>query len=348
MPIHRLVHAAKRFRIRALFAGVHMNYFLHGLKLATLGVMLGVALAANAAFPDKPVHIVVPYAAGGSSDVIARAMSDELARELGQPVIVENRAGAGSLIGTQYVAGEAPNGYTLLLADVPFTIAPALYRERARYSAEKSFAPVALLGLAPMYLFVNQAAAQRTPADFVQQAKSAPGRVSIASGGNGSLTHLMAELFMIQTGTQLVHIPYKGAAPALTDLAAGQVQASFTTMPTATSLYQAGKVRSIAVSSAQRMKETPDVPTFAESGWPGMTVQSWWGLVAPAGTPPDVVNRVAGAAQKALRNGKVRARLQSVGLSVPDDTSAPALQKLVATDAARWHEVIQRAKITAD
>jgi tripartite-type tricarboxylate transporter receptor subunit TctC len=158
----------------------------------------------------------------------------------------------------------------------------------------------------------------------------------------------MAELLMIQTGTELVHVPYKGAAPALTDLAAGQVQASFTTMPTATSLYQAGKVRPIAVSSAQRMKDTPDVPTFAESGWPGMTVQSWWGLVAPAGTPPDVVNRVAGAAQKALRNGKVRARLQSVGLSVPDDTSAPALQKLVATDAARWHEVIQRAKITAD
>jgi tripartite-type tricarboxylate transporter receptor subunit TctC len=325
-----------------------MNNPLRRLKFALGGALLGFALAANAAFPDKPVRIVVPYAPGGSSDVIARAISDELARDLGQPVIVENRAGAGSLIGTQYVAGEAPNGYTLLLADVPFTIAPALYRDRAHYNAEKGFAPVALLGVAPMYLFVNQASPVRTAADFVQQAKSSPGSVSIASGGNGSLTHLMAELFMIQTGTQLVHVPYKGAGPALTDLAAGQVQASFTTMPTATSLYQAGKVRPIAVSSRQRAKETPDVPTFTELGWPGMSVQSWWGLMAPAGTPPEVVERIATATHKALREPKVRTRLQTVGLSVPEDTGASVLQKLVAGDAARWQDVIQRAKITAD
>jgi tripartite-type tricarboxylate transporter receptor subunit TctC len=325
-----------------------MNNPLRRLKFALGGALLGFALAANAAFPDKPVRIVVPYAPGGSSDVIARAISDELARDLGQPVIVENRAGAGSLIGTQYVAGEAPNGYTLLLADVPFTIAPALYRDRAHYNAEKGFAPVALLGVAPMYLFVNQASPVRTAADFVQQAKSSPGSVSIASGGNGSLTHLMAELFMIQTGTQLVHVPYKGAGPALTDLAAGQVQASFTTMPTATSLYQAGKVRPIAVSSRQRAKETPDVPTFTELGWPGMSVQSWWGLMAPAGTPPDVVERIAAATHKALRETKVRTRLQTVGLSVPEDTGASVLQKFVAGDAARWQDVIQRAKITAD
>jgi tripartite-type tricarboxylate transporter receptor subunit TctC len=319
--------------------------FTGALIAATLGLA---TLAAHAAYPDKPVRIVVPYAPGGSSDVIARAMSDELARELGQPVIIDNRAGAGSLVGTQYVGGETPNGYTLLMADVPFTIVPALYRERARFSAEKSFAPVALVGLAPMYLFVNQASPLHAATDLVKQAKAAPGKVSIASGGNGSLTHLMAELFMIQTGTQLVHVPYKGAGPAMTDLAAGQVQVSFTTMPTATALYQAGKVRPIAVSSPQRAKETPDVPTFAELGWPGLSVQSWWGLVAPAGTPPEVLKRVADAAQKALHNEKVRARLQTVGLSVPDDSGAGALQKLISTDAARWQDVIQRAKITAD
>ncbi|HEX7891706.1 MAG TPA: tripartite tricarboxylate transporter substrate binding protein [Ramlibacter sp.] len=318
------------------------------LKAALGAAALGLALGAQAAYPDKPVRIVVPYSPGGSSDVIARAISEELARELGQPVIVDNRAGAGSMLGTQYVAGEAPNGYTLLLADVPFTIVPALYRERAKYNAEKSFAPVAVLGVAPMYLFVNQTSPLRTAADLVQQAKSAPGKVSIASGGNGSLTHLMAELFMIQTGTQLVHVPYKGAGPAMTDLAAGQVQASFTTMPTATALYQAGRVRPIGVSSPQRAKETPDVSTFRELGWPGMSVQSWWGLLAPAGTPPEVVNRVAEATQKVLRDAKVRARLQTVGLTIPDDVGAPALQKMIAGDAARWHDVIQRAKITAD
>lgn len=318
------------------------------LKAALAAVTLGLALTAQAAWPDKPVRIVVPYAPGGSSDVIARALSEELARELGQPVIVDNRAGAGSLLGTQHVAGETPNGYTLLLADVPFTIVPALYRERAKYSPDRSFAPVALLGVAPMYLFVNQASPLRTAQDVVQQAKSTPGKVSIASGGNGSLTHLMAELFMIQTGTQLVHVPYKGAGPAVTDLAAGQVQASFTTMPTATSLFQAGRIRPIAVSSPQRARETPDVPTFREMGWPDLSVQSWWGLLAPAGTPPEVVSRVADAAQKALRDAKVRARLQTVGLAVPEDTGAPALQKLIAVDAARWQDVIQRARITAD
>ncbi|HEX2547233.1 MAG TPA: tripartite tricarboxylate transporter substrate binding protein [Ramlibacter sp.] len=325
-----------------------MDAPLRALKAAVAAVALGLALTAQAAYPERPVRIVVPYAPGGSSDVIARAISEELARELGQPVIVDNRAGAGSLLGTQHAAGEAPNGYTLLLADVPFTIVPALYRERARYSADKSFAPVALLGVAPMYLFVNQASPLRTATDLVQQAKAAPGKVSIASGGNGSLTHLMAELFMIQAGVQLVHVPYKGAGPAMTDLAAGQVQASFTTMPTATALFQAGRVRPLAVSSPQRTRETPDVPTFRELGLPDMSVQSWWGLLAPAGTPADVMGRVGEATQKVLRDPKVRARLQTVGLSLPEDTGAPVLQKMIATDAARWQDVIQRAKITAD
>jgi len=325
-----------------------MTHPFRGLKLALGGAVLALTVAAHAAFPDKPVHIVVPYAPGGSSDVIARALSEDLARELGQPVIVDNRAGAGSLIGTQFVAGEAPTGYTLLLADVPFTIAPALYRERARYKAETSFTPVALLGVAPMYLFVNQASPVRTAADLVRQARSSAGKVSIASGGNGSLTHLMAELFMIQTGAQLVHVPYKGAGPALTDLAAGQVQTSFTTMPTATALYQAGRVRPIGVSSPERARETPDVPTFKELGWPELSVQSWWGLMAPAGTPSEVVKRVGDSIQKVLREPKVRARLQTVGLTIPEATGAAVLQKLVATDAARWQDVVQRATITVD
>jgi tripartite-type tricarboxylate transporter receptor subunit TctC len=318
------------------------------LKMALGAVLLGSALACAAAYPDKPVRIVVPYAAGGSSDVIARALSDELGRELGQPVIVDNRGGAGSLLGTQHVAGEPANGYTLLLADVPFTIAPALYRARARYTVDKSFVPVSLIGVAPMYLFVNQSSPARTAGDLLQQAKAAPGSLSIGSGGNGSLTHLFAELFMMNTGAQLTHVPYKGAGPALNDLAAGQIHAGFTTMPTANALFRAGRVRPIAVSSPQRAPETPEVPTFQELGMTGMTVQSWWGLLAPAGTPADVVKRLADATEKVLRDRKVRTRLQTVGLQEPASTSPAELQKLIAADAARWQDLVQRAKITVD
>lgn len=326
-----------------------MNHSFGKLKLALGGAALGVAVSASAAtFPDKPVRIVVPYAPGGSSDVIARVVGDALGRELKQPVIVDNRAGAGSLLGTQYVAGEPANGYTLLLADVPFTIAPSLYKERARYSTDKSFTPVALLGLGPMYLFVNQSATARNAAELIDQAKRAPGTLSMASGGNGSLTHLMAELFMIHTDTRWVHVPYKGAGPALNDLAAGQVRASFTTMPTASALFQAGKIRPIAVSSPERAKDTPDVPTFKELGFPAMSVQSWWGLLAPAGTPPEVVKVLGDASARVLDDPALRTRLQTLGLSIPQDTSAVVLQKLIAEDSARWQNVIQRAKITTD
>jgi tripartite-type tricarboxylate transporter receptor subunit TctC len=326
-----------------------MNSFHRSrLKLAFGALLLGCALASTAAYPDKPVRIVVPYAPGGSSDVIARSLSDELGRELGQPVIIDNRAGAGSLLGTQHVAGEPATGYTLLLADVPFTIAPALYRERARYRVDKSFEAVSLIGVAPMYLFVNRSSPVRTVGDLLQQAKAAPGTLSIGSGGNGSLTHLFAELFMMNTGAQLTHIPYKGAGPALNDLAAGQIQASFTTMPTANALFRAGRVRPVAVSSPERTREAPEIPTFRELGMTGMTVPSWWGLLAPAGTPEEVIRRLADAMDKVLRDPKVLTRLHSVGLQEGAANGPAELQKLIAADAARWQEVVQRAKITVD
>lgn len=309
------------------------------LPLATIG------FSARAAYPEQPIRIVVPYSAGGSSDVIARAISDELGKELGQPVIVDNRAGAGSMIGTAYVANEAPDGYTLLIADVPFTIVPALYRERAKYRAEKDFAPISLLGLAPAYLFVTPSSPVKTAADLVKAAKAQPGSISIGSGGNGSLTHLMAELFMINTKSQLVHVPYKGASASVTDLAAGQIQTSFTTMASANALYQAGRLRPIAVSSPQRQKDTPDVPTFQESGIPNMTVESWWGLVAPAGVSKPVRDRLSQAMAKVMQSTRVKARMSAVGVNVPADTGAPVLQKLIKADLARWQDVVQRANI---
>ncbi|CAM3681988.1 tripartite tricarboxylate transporter substrate binding protein [Bordetella sputigena] len=301
---------------------------------------------AGAAYPDQPIKVIVPYTAGGSSDVIARAISDELSAELGQSVIVENRAGAGSMIGTAYVANEKPDGYTLLLADVPFTIVPALYGDRIKYNAQADFVPVSLLGLSPMYLFVNPSFPVKTVKDLVDAARAKPGTISIGSGGNGSLTHLMAALFMLNTDTKLVHIPYKGASASVNDLAGGQIDASFTTMPTATALFQAGKIRPIAVSAPQRQKETPDVPTFDEAGVPNMTVQSWWGLVAPSRTPAPVLEKLGAAMTKVMRSPKVQSRLNSVGVNLPPDTSATALKGLLTADFARWQDVVKRANIT--
>ncbi len=328
---------------------MNISTVLSSTLVSTLFLALSSAsFGVRAAYPEQPIKIVVPYSPGGSSDVIARALSEELAKELGQPVIVDNRAGAGSMVGTQFVAGEAPNGYTLLIVDVPFTIVPALYKARAKYNVEKDFAPIALLGLAPTYLFVNAASPIRNVAGLVSQAKASPMSVSIGSGGNGALTHLMAELFMINTGTQLTHVPYKGAGAAVTDLAAGQIQSGFTTMASATALLQAGKLRPIAVGSPQRTKEQPDVPTFQESGVPNMSVESWWGLVAPAGVPPAVLMRLSDAMAKVIKAPNVQTRMLAVGVGVPADTSGAALQKLVKADAARWVEVVNKANIKAD
>jgi len=296
-------------------------------------------------YPDKPVRIVVPYSPGGSSDVIARAVGEALGRVLGQPVVVENRPGAGSLLGTQVVAAAAADGYTLLLADVPFTIVPALYRERARHDAQRDFAPVGLLGVAPTYLFVHPDFPARTVVDLVQMAAAAPGTIAIGSGGNGSLTHLMAELFQINTGTRLTHVPYKGAAASMADLAAGQIHAGFTTMASAAALYQAGKLRAIAVGSDQRRDDTADVPTFAEQGVSGMVVQSWWGLLAPSGINDVVRDTLAGALREVMQTAAVRRRMAAVGVSVPNDGSAVALQRMIAADLSRWQDVVRRADI---
>jgi len=306
--------------------------------------LLLTATPIHAAYPDKPVRIVVPYSPGGSSDVMARAFIDQLSVELGQPVIIENRAGAGSMIATSYVANEAADGYTLLIADVPFTIVPALY-DNLRYDAQKDFSPIALLGVSPTYLFVNPSQGAKTVPELVAAAKAKPGSMSIGSGGNGSLTHLMAELFMLETGTELVHVPYKGAGAAVSDLAGGQIAASFTTMPTAAALYSAGRIVPLGVPSPERQSGTPDVPTFEELGLSGVTVESWWGLVARSSTPSEVIERLEAAMAKVIATPEVAKRFAGVGVAVPADTSSSALRAVLKEDFARWKEVVERAGV---
>lgn len=314
--------------------------------LALPCALLGHATPAMAAFPEKPLKIVVPYSTGGSSDNIGRLVADLLSRELGQPVVVENKTGAGSMIGTAYVMEQPADGYTLLLADVPFTIVPTLYKDRIKYDAKKDFAPIALIGQSPMYLFVNTEFKARTPQELAAMAKQAPRTITIGSGGNGSFTHLMAELFMQESGTELVHVPYKGAAASMNDLAGGQINASFSTMPSAAAIYQAGKVVPIGISAPERHPDTPNVPTFKESGFDSMTIQSWWGLMVPAKTPEATRSKLSAAVMKVLKNEALQERLNRLGVAVPEKTDPETMSRFLQEDFQRWEGVIRSANIT--
>jgi tripartite-type tricarboxylate transporter receptor subunit TctC len=317
------------------------------ISMAVFSVAVGLSTTSVfAAYPDKPIKIVVPYSTGGSSDLMARMIGDFLSKEIGQSIIVENRAGAGSMIGTAYVAESAPDGYTMLLADVHFTIVPSLYAGRIKYDAQKDFAPVALLGTSPMYLFIHPDFKGKNLEELAKLAKQSPGTITIGSGGNGSFTHMMAELFMRETKTKLVHVPYKGAAAAMQDLAGGQINVSFSTMPSAAALFQAGKVIPIATSSPTRHRDTPNVPTLKESGFEGMTIQSWWGLMVPSKTPLDIRNKLNTALSKVLKEPVIKERMSRLGVEVAEQTDSQTLQRFLEEDFTRWNRLVREANIS--
>jgi len=250
------------------------------------------------------------------------------------------------MIGTAYVAESAPDGYTMLLADVPFTIVPSLYAGRIKYDAKKDFAPVTLLGTSPMYLFIHPDFKGKNPEELAKLAKQSPGTITIGSGGNGSFTHMMAELFMRETKTKLVHVPYKGAAAAMQDLAGGQINVSFSTMPSAAAFFQAGKVVPIATSSPIRHRDTPNVPTLKESGFEGMTIQSWWGLMVPAQTPLDIRNKLNKALSKVLKEPVIKERMSRLGVDVTEQTDSQTLQRFLDEDFMRWNRLVREANIS--
>lgn len=317
------------------------------ISMVAFSLAMGIsATSVSAAYPDKPIRIVVPYSTGGSSDLMARMIGDFLSKEIGQPVVVENRTGAGSMIGTAFVADSAPDGYTLLLADVPFTIVPSLYVGRIKYDAKKDFAPISLLGTSPMYLFIHPDFMGKSPQELSKLAKQSPGKITIGSGGNGSFTHMMAELFMRETGTKLVHVPYKGAAAAMQDLAGGQINVSFSTMPSAAAFYQSGKVVPIATSSPERHPDTPNVPTLKESGFEGMTIQSWWGLMVPAKTPIEIRTKLNEAMSKVLKEPVIKERMSRLGVDVAKQTDSATLQRFLEEDLTRWNRLVREANIS--
>jgi tripartite-type tricarboxylate transporter receptor subunit TctC len=318
-------------------------------KLLTL-LILGLAVATGAraqAWPAKPVTLLVPFPAGGSTDVIARAVGPKLQEKLGGTFIVDNKAGAGGTIGAAMAKRAAPDGYTILVSSLgPFVIGPHLIKN-AGYDPLKDFDYITVAVQAPNVLAVPASSPHKSLADVIAFHKANPGKMSFASAGNGTSDHLTAELFWQQTGTSGLHIPYKGGAPAMTDLLGGQVNATFMNINTGITNIKAGKLRALAITSATRSPLLPDVPTMEELGVKGVTVYSWQAIAAPKGLPADIKSKLHDALVAALNDPQVKAKLLELGFEIVANTPEQ-FTAFQATEFARWKKVIEVGKITAD
>ena len=309
---------------------------------ALAGLALGLAVTASAlaqAWPSRPVKLVVPYPPGGPTDIVARVIAQKLQTQTGQPFIVENRPGAGGNTGAEAVARSPADGYTLLVATTAHAINPSLFKNLS-YQFGKDFAPVSQLTSGPLLVVVNPALPVKNIAELIALAKSRPGELNFASSGNGQSTHLSAELFNATAGTQIRHVPYKGSAPALADTMGGQTQLMFDTMLSAMPLVKSGKLRALAVTSSQRSPAAPDVPTIAESGLPGFEAIAWNGLLAPAGTPKDVLARLSTELRTAMEQRDLRERFDAQGFSAAWNTPE-AFGAFIATEIDKWARVVK-------
>jgi tripartite-type tricarboxylate transporter receptor subunit TctC len=288
-------------------------------------------------YPDKPVKLVMPFPAGGMGDIVARMLATELARLWGQPVVVDNRAGASGMIGNEHVARAAPDGHTLLLAISQVALAPSLYPKLA-YDVEKDFVPLARIADA-VSVFITNDPGIRSMKDYVALAAQSPGKYSYGTYGAGTTAHIYAEMFNRENRIQTVHVPYKGAAPMMTDLLAGHVTLSFSDLATPLPYVQSGKVRAYAVTGSRRAPLLPDVPTFAELGYKGFDVPGWYALFAPAGTPPDVVRRIRDGVDQVLKMPTMQARLTQLGL-LPAAEPPAAFEQKLRDDLAYWKKAI--------
>ena len=307
---------------------------------------------AQTAWPTKPVKIVVPFAPGGTTDILARAMAPELSRAFGQQFVVENKAGAGGNLGAEQVAKSAGDGYTLLMGTVgTHGINRALYA-RLPYDPFKDFVPVSLVAAVPNVMVVNAdfAAANKinNVNDFIKYAKSHPGQLNMASSGNGTSIHLTGELFKSMTGTFMAHIPYRGSGPALLDLAAGNMHVMFDNLPSAMQLIKSGKLKALAVTSAQRSSALPDLPTIEEAaGLKGFEASSWFGLLAPAGTPMDIVNRIQQEVAKSIATPAMKEKLQAQG-AIPSGITSAQFAALIEAEHKKWAAVVKASGAKVD
>mgnify|MGYP006147203337 CR=1 FL=1 len=323
--------------------------------LGALGLTTALPLSALAqgAWPTaKPVRIVVPFAPGGTTDILARVIAPELSKALGQSFVVDNRAGAGGNIGAEIVAKSPGDGYTLLMGTVgTHGINKALYA-KLPYDPQKDFAPVTLVAGVPNVMIMNTQRAKalgiNTVADFVRHAKANPGKLNMASSGNGTSIHLAGELFKARTGIFMTHIPYRGSGPALKDLIGGQMDVMFDNLPSAMPHIRSGSLKAFAVTSAVRSDSMPELPTVAEAGTlPGFEASSWFGLLAPAGTPPEIVNRLQQETSKALSLPAVKERLLSLG-AIPGGDTPPAFARQIDAEISKWAAVVKASGARVD
>jgi tripartite-type tricarboxylate transporter receptor subunit TctC len=314
--------------------------------LAATALVLPAALLAQT-FPSKPVTILIGFPAGGPLDAHARLLAEKLAAQLGQPVVIDYKAGAGGTVGAQAVAQSAPDGHTLLMANTgTMVINPAVYT-KLPYQTLKDFAPVARTAQQPLALVVNPSVPARSVAELVALAKSRPGQLNYGSAGNGGISHLVPEMFKAATGTFIVHIPYKGSAPAFTDLMAGQVQLMAESVPQAAQYVKAGKLRALAVTSAQRNAALPDTPTMIEAGVKGFEVVGFYGVLAPAGTPRPVLDRLSAAFKAVLDDPAIRSRMVQQGAD-PAYLGHEDFTRFLAAEMPRWAEAVKTSGAKLD
>jgi tripartite-type tricarboxylate transporter receptor subunit TctC len=315
-------------------------------------IIAGLVLAANWAsvaaaqdYPTRPVTIIVPYVSGGSTEILARLVGQRLEGRLGKPVLIENKPGAGTVIGATAVAKAAPDGYTLLMATpTPMAINVAVYKNLP-YDPATSFVPLAMVGQSPFLLIVNPSLPVHSVRDLIAYAKKNPGRLSYGSGGPGAPHHLYAELLKSMAGIEMTHVPYKGSLPALNDVVAGHIQLMFCDIPPAAGMIEAGKVRALGVSTKTRVAAFPDIPTIAEAGVPGFAVAGWFMLAAPAKTPRSIIEKLHGELKSILAAPETKDQLTKLNLLPMDTPSIEDMQTFVKSEIVRWAQIVQQAGI---
>jgi tripartite-type tricarboxylate transporter receptor subunit TctC len=306
------------------------------------------ALAQGAAWaPTKPVRVIVPFPPGGSNDIVGRLVANDMSPIIGQQVVIDNRGGAGGIIGSEIAAGAVPDGHTLLIASVAFAYNPAIYKSQVRFDPEKSFTPIALIGTGPSALTVNPKMAAKTTKELIDMAKAKPGTLTYATAGIGSFQHLSTELFRLQAGISLVHVPFKGGGPAMTDVIAGNTLITMGSLLQLVPHVQSNRLRILAVGSAKRNNAFPNVPTVAESGVPGYEANNWWGILAPAGVTPAMVRTLEAAVKKVVDNPEMQKKFDSQGAEVAYMNSA-TYAKFIKAETTKWSKVVKDAGIKAE
>lgn len=319
---------------------LHLYLILVGSALLASGL----SAQAQSGYPQKPIKLVVPVAAGGGTDFIARLVGQKLGEALSTPVIIENKPGGGGNVGVDFAAKSEPDGYTLVMPITSFPVNPGLYK-KLPFDTKKDFVPITLVASAPLLLVINPQLPVKSLSDLIKLAKDKPGALNYATSGVGTTSHLAAELFKFTAGLDIINVPYKGGGPAVTDLIAGNVQLYFSTVPAALPQTKAGKIRALAVTSTNRLPGLSEVPTVSEAGLPGYEVVGWFGLFAPAKTPPAIVERLNTEVVKILKMPDVREKIEAHGL-LPGGGTSKELSVFLDAEIKKWTQVIKAANIT--